>query len=122
MRCLALLILIAACSGPMPEGTYDEHPVFRPPGNAPPDPIGPDRPNGARSCNIDTDCRMREHCWAPDATPAATGAPMCLNDSQCGSQQFCVGGECRNHCKPADCTGGLVCGASGRCGPPPCNA
>jgi len=89
MRFACLLIVLAACGGPItpPYATPSRAPgepdprVLRPPANAPPDPIGTTRP-GNRSCTENRDCKVGETCFAPDYVPPVAaggvrgGVPM----------------------------------------------
>ena len=119
MRCLVLLLALLAC-GPMPphqtsggggEGTK----IFRPPNNAPPDPIGSERPNGARSCNVDGDCKGGERCFAPDFSPGGGAAPQCQGDAQCQNGEVCLGKVCGPKCTATSCGSGMRCADTGHC-------
>ncbi len=109
---LALLIALAACSGPISPThvgrTADAEPrVQRPPPNAPPDPIGTTRP-GNRSCSENRDCKTGETCFAPDFTPSGP-PPQCQTDAQCGNGQVCTGTTCAPPCSPDSCGPGQEC-------------
>lgn len=115
MRCLVLLALFA-CGPVTPTPHGDQHTaIFRPPSNAPPDPLGPDRPNGARSCNVDSDCKGGERCFAPDFSPSGGAAPQCQGDAQCTGGEVCLGKVCGPKCTPTSCGSGMRCNDAGHC-------
>src|SRR5437868_9144122 len=75
---LAVLLAVAACSGPISPPIGSHARAMRAPANAPPDPLGTIRP-GDRSCIDGRDCHAGERCYPPDYTPpaplSAPGAP-----------------------------------------------
>ncbi|MEO7735127.1 MAG: hypothetical protein ABIY55_29495 [Kofleriaceae bacterium] len=136
MRFACLLIVLAACGGPItpPYATPSRAPgapdpkVLRPPVNAPPDPIGTTRP-GNRSCTENRDCKVGETCFAPDYVPppalsaAGSAAPLqCQGDAQCTQGLICATGACVAPCAEGSCGPGLECRTGGRCMPIACSA
>jgi Cys-rich repeat protein len=122
---LVVLIVLAACSGPLtpPHATRNADPapeVMRPPPNAPPDPIGTTRP-GNRSCTENRDCRRGEVCLPPDHAPPGP-PPQCQTDAQCTTGEVCNDTACVAPCPQAPCSPGQACSEGGHCKLIPCNA
>lgn len=125
---LVVLIALAACSGPTSPPIYGRHSidssyedqgprVQRPPTNAPPDPIGTQRP-GERSCNDNHDCKPGEACVAPDFEPASSLA--CRADTGCPTNQVCEKSGCTAACTETSCPLGTLCRRDGHCAAVPC--
>jgi hypothetical protein len=121
---LATPLVLSACSGPIaPTHTSrsDAEPrvsVMRPPPNAPPDPLGTQRP-GDRSCAEDRDCKAGETCFAPDSAPSSGPPPQCQTDDQCPGQ-ICDGTSCVSPCRADSCGPDAQCRDDGHCAPLAC--